>query len=48
MPYQKRINYGAKFEPDGNYILHGTGQYDIYNQFDAYDSYRKALQKPRR
>lgn len=45
MSYQKRVNYGAKFEPDGNYILHGTGQYDIYNQFEAYDSYRKALHK---
>ena len=43
MNYCKRVNFNAKFEPNGNYILHGTGQYDIYEQFQSYDAYRNCL-----
>lgn len=43
MEYQKRLNFGAKFEPEGNYILHGTGQCDLLEQFSSYDNYRNCL-----
>lgn len=43
MEYLERVNFHAKFEPEGNYILHGTGQYDIYEQFSSYDRYRQYL-----
>lgn len=43
MEYLNRVNFHAKFEPDGNYILHGTGQYDIFEQFRSYDRYRQYL-----
>lgn len=37
--YKTRVDFGAKFEPKGNYILHGAGQYDttLKNQdFELY------------
>ena len=36
--YQPRVNFGAKFEPKGNYILHGAGQDQsgITKTFDNY------------
>lgn len=43
MEYQNRVNYHAKFEPDGNYVLHGTGQYDTFGRFRSYESYRECL-----
>lgn len=43
MEYRERADFHAKFEPKGNYILHGTGQYDILEQFSSYDRYRNCL-----
>lgn len=43
MSYKERENFGAKFEPNGNYILHGTGQYDLFEQFNSYISYRDCM-----
>lgn len=34
--YKTRVDFGAKFEPKGNYILHGAGQ--SYTQFAGYMS----------
>lgn len=39
-PYIERVNFGQKFEPNGNYILHGAGQY--YNGWDSEEKYREA------
>lgn len=43
MRYLPRVDFGAKFEPAGDFILHGTGQYDILEQFSSYDRYRQCL-----
>ena len=43
MPYLERVNFGSKFEPDGNYILHAIGQYDVFEQFQSYCSYRENM-----
>ena len=45
MAYKERYNFGAKFEPNGNYILHGTGQYDLFEQFNSYLSYRDCMRE---
>lgn len=40
--YEDRVNFGAKFEPKGNYILHGAGQ-DENGVFVSFDKYVQAL-----
>lgn len=39
--YLPRVNFGAKFEPKGNYILHGAGQ----GLKTSFEDYSKALGK---
>ena len=43
MEYQERVNFHAKFEPEGNYVLHGTGQCDIFERYQSYERYRESL-----
>ena len=40
--YETRVNFGAKFEPKGNYILHGAGQ-DENGVTVTFDRYAEAM-----
>lgn len=42
--YEDRVNFGAKFEPKGNYILHGAGQANN-GVFETFDKYVAAVEK---
>ncbi|MBQ6430778.1 MAG: hypothetical protein IJJ99_02745 [Oscillospiraceae bacterium] len=46
--YQPRVNFGAKFEPKGNYILHGAGQdrYGLITDFTNYTNIMSSTSRP--
>ncbi len=41
--YLPRVNFGQKFEPKGNYILHGAGQVPTSGLWISFDHYIAAL-----
>ncbi len=41
--YKPRVNFGQKFEPKGNYIIHGAGQGEVYGGWSSFDNYRNLL-----
>jgi len=41
--YLPRVNFGQKFEPKGNYILHGAGQIPNTGSWISFDDYVSAM-----